>query len=61
MCNYSLNKKIGLETKKEQTKYQAIVLDLQNYISTCHFNNLHIVHPNFCPISQEPTIESSPF
>jgi hypothetical protein len=44
-------------------KCQGIVLDLQNYISICHSNNPHtnVIHPNFCPSSQEPTIEPSPF
>jgi hypothetical protein len=37
-------------------KYQATILDLQNYISTCHSINLHIdvVHPNSTLLHMNP-------
>lgn len=48
--------------KKKQLKCWTIVLDLLNYISICHCNNLqtNIVHPNLNIFSLEPTTRPSP-
>ncbi len=52
---------IGKE--KKQLKFQAISLDMLNYISIFHSNNLHtnVVHPNLIFSSLEPTTKPSPF
>ncbi len=57
---------IFFQTRKEKKidiQSQAIVLDLLNYNSTCHFNNFHanIIHLTLTFLSVEPTIERAPF
>ncbi len=50
------------ERKKKQLKCWTIILDMLNYISICHCNNLqtNIVHPNLNLFSLEPTTRPSP-